>query len=98
MSRLSLGGSQLAGTHAAAGVHARYGPLHHAGVRSGQSTHSRCMLGQRWRSGAFRGINQLGIHDLKLLSVPLEFNKQSVFVLVIWEGSLSGNVFNLHEK
>lgn len=56
------------------------------------------MLGRGWSSEALRGLNQLRVHDLKFLSVPLKFNKQSVFILVIWEKSLSWNVFNLHER
>lgn len=40
MSRLGFGGPQLAGAHAAAGAQAGHGPLHHAGVRGGESTGS----------------------------------------------------------
>lgn len=98
MSRLGLGGTQLAGAHAAAGDRAGHGPLHDAGVRSRESTESWCALGRGWRLGALRGLNQLGVHDLKFLSVPLQLNKQSVFALVVWERSLVGNVLNLHEK
>lgn len=98
MSRLSLGGTQLAGAHAAAGAHAGHGPLHHAGVWSGESTESWCMLGRGWRFGALRGFHQLRVQNLKFLSVPLKLNKQNVFVLVMWERSLSRKVFNLHEK
>lgn len=98
MSRLGLGGSHLAGAHAAVGGHAGHGPLDHTQVRGGESTESWCTQGRGWRFRPLRGLHQLRIHSLKFLSVPHKFNKQSVFVLIIWERSLSRNVFNLQEK
>lgn len=98
MSRLCLGGTHLAGAHAAAGVYAGHGPLHHAGVRGGESAESWFMLGRWGRFGTLRRLHRVRIHDLKFLRVPLKFNKQSVFAFVIRERSLGRNVFNLNRK